>query len=125
MLVWTRIALVSQLGYLAIAQNDENSSLLPSMEDFIAEVENNENLLNDVNIANITAMITETIANSDSNVEDIMNSAIENIMNNIAESNNAGTTQVPTESTGILVILEKKPILLFLTVFDFYLLFLA
>ena len=107
MLVWTRIALVSQLGYLAIAQNDENSSLLPSMEDFIAEVENNENLLNDVNIANITAMITETIANSDSNVEDIMNSAIESIMNNIAESNNAGTTQVPTESTGILVILEK------------------
>lgn len=66
------------------------------------EVENNESLLdsiNDVNIANITAMITETIANSDSNVEDIMNSAIENIMNNIAESNNAETTQVPVEDT--------------------------
>ena len=111
----TPITLVLQLFHLLHAteneSQDENLNL-PSMEDFIKEVESTENLLDgldfsnqnitsvdDLDISDIAAKITNEITNSGSNVEDIMNSAIENIMNNIAESNNAQTTQMPTEST--------------------------
>ena len=87
--------------------------------DFIKEVEDSESILNDMgdltgidltelDISEITNEITNEIKSGESNsIDEIMNSAIENIMSNIAESNNAGvTTQVPTESTNFRTFLK-------------------